>query len=54
MLVKTTKALLKLVSNAISNLVSSSELIAHRCLILANLQDRIDLKNRSLNDQMTT
>ena len=54
MLVKITKTLIKPVCNITNNMVSRLQLIAYRCLILANLQDRIYPKKRSLDDQMVT
>jgi hypothetical protein len=54
MLVKITKTLAKLLCNVTNNIISSLRLIAYRCLISDNLQDRIDLKKRFLDDQMVT
>ena len=48
------KTLVKIGCNGTDSILSSSRAIAYKCPILTNLWDRIDLKKRFPNNQVTT
>jgi hypothetical protein len=48
------KTLLNTGSNITDNIVSITRTVAHKCPILADLQELIDHKKRLLNNQMVT